>query len=193
MVIAIDLDGVVFDTEEYYRTYAHLYDIKHFQNGLHNHEEMNVFDRHGWSKENANEFYEKYTAEVLRSAPIMAGAKYVIEQVKNAGHRVVCITLRGYYRDCEIEITEQRLKEENIIFDKIIYNQHNKLSACIEEKVDVIVDDNHNTIKLLAENGIKCLHFRGAGLKKVENENVLEVQNWGAVLQEILNLQKDNR
>lgn len=186
MVIAIDLDGVVFDSEEYYRTYAHLYDIKYVKNGLRNKEEMNVHDRYGWDKQTADDFYAKYTAEVLNSAPLKAGAKYVLKQLKNMGHTLVCITLRGYYRECEIEITEKRLKEENIVFDKIIYNQHNKLEACKKEKVDVIIDDNHNTIKLLSENNIKCLHFRGAGLKKVEHENAIEVQNWAEILEKIL-------
>ena len=41
MVIAIDLDGVVFDSEEYYRTYAHLYDINLVKNGLLDKKEMN--------------------------------------------------------------------------------------------------------------------------------------------------------
>lgn len=190
MVIAIDLDGVVFDTEEYYRTYAHLYDIKFFKNGLHNKKEMNVFDRHGWDKDTANEFYGKYTAEVLNNAPVKAGAKYVINELKKMGHTLVCITLRGYYRECEIEITERRLKEENIHFDKIIYNQSNKLHACQEEKVDIIIDDNPNTIKLLSQNGIKCLHFRGAGLKKVKHKNAIEVQNWGEIFQNLLDIEK---
>lgn len=190
MVIAIDLDGVVFDTEEYYRTYAHLYDIALIKNGLRNNKEMNVHDRHGWDKDQANEFYAKYTAEVLNNAPIKPGAKYVIDKLKEKGHRLVCITLRGYYRECEIEITERRLKEANINFDKIIYNQHNKLFACQEEKVDVIVDDNPGTMELLSQNGIKCFHFRGAGLREVKHENITEVQNWGDVFEKLLELNK---
>ena len=185
MVIAIDLDGVVFDSEEYFRTYAHLYDISLVKNGLLDKKEMSVHSRHGWNKDIANEFYEKYTAEVLNNAPIKPGAKYVLKQLKDAGHTLVCVTLRGYYRPCEIEITERRLKEENIVFDKIIYKQSNKLDACKQENVEIIVDDNPNTIKLLSKNKIKCLHFRGAGLKKVKGKNVTEVQNWGDVLQQL--------
>lgn len=193
MVIAIDLDGVVFDSEEYFRTYAHLYDIHIAKNGLFNKEEMNVHERHGWNQETADEFYGKYTAEVLNNAPVKPGAKYVLKQLKKLGHTLVCITLRGYYRDCELEITEKRLKEENIVFDKIIYKQDNKLIPCQKEKVDIIVDDNHKTMSYLSKNNIKCLHFRGAGLKKVEGENVVEVQNWAQVLDEILKIENDKQ
>ena len=190
MVIAIDLDGVVFGTEEYYRTYAQLYDMEYIKNGVIDKTAMDVFTRLGWTQDNADAFYEKYTEIVLKSAPIRPGAKYVLEKLKQMGHTLVCITLRGYYRDCEISITEQRLKQENIVFDKIIYSQKNKLSACQAEGVSVIVDDNPNTMQLLAQNNIKCLHMRGAGLKSVEHENVVCVQNWADVLQKIMECEK---
>lgn len=190
MVIAIDLDGVVFDTEEYYRTYAHLYDINLVKKGLINKEEMAVKDRHGWDQKIIDQFFEEYTSPVLKNAPIKPGAKYVINELKNLGHKLICITLRGYYRKCEIEITEERLKEAGIKFDKIIYNQHNKLAVCKEEKVDLIIEDNPRNIELLASNNIPCFHFRGAGLRKVNCENVIEVQNWADILENIIKIQK---
>lgn len=186
MVIAIDLDGVVFDTEDYYRTYAHIYDINIFKQGLKDKKEMWVHKRFGWNKDMGNEFFAKYTAEVLNNAPFKPGARYVINELKKMGHTLVCITLRGYYRECEIEITERRLKEAGIKFDKIIYSQHNKLGACQDEKVDLIIDDNPNTIKLLSQNNIKCFHFKGAGLRQVKHKNATEVQNWGEILEKIL-------
>ena len=188
MVIAIDLDGVVFDTEEYYRTYSNLYDIQHVKNGLQNKEEMDVHKRYGWDNEVANDFYEKYTEKVLIDSPFKPGAIFVLNELKKLGHTLICITLRGYYRQCEIDVTEKRLKEANIVFDKIIYSQTNKLFACQEEKVDLIIDDNPNTIQLLSQNNIRCFHFRGAGLKKVKHENTKEVQNWGEIFENILKL-----
>ena len=182
MVIAIDLDGVVFDSEEYFRTYAQIYDVNVVRKGNFDKSEMNVFARHNWSKENANEFYDKYTETVLENAPIKPGAKYVINTLKESGHKVICITLRGYYRECEISITEKRLAEAGIEFDKIIYNASDKLSYCKSEGVSVMIEDNHSTIQKLAEAGIKCLHMQGAGLKSVENENILTIQNWADVL-----------
>lgn len=188
MIIAIDLDGVVFDTEEYYRTYAHLYDINVVKNGMIDSEEMDTHVRFGWNNDIANEFYAKYTEIVLNNAPLKPGVKYVLEQLKQLGHTLICITARGYYRQCEIDITEKRLNDAGIIFDKIIYNKTKKLQACQEERVDLIIDDNHKTIELLSENNIKCFHFKGAGLKSVKNKNVIQVQNWGDIFENILKL-----
>lgn len=186
MVIAIDLDGVVFDSEEYFRTYSQIYDLENDGCGVVDSEEMNSFKRLGWTKKTADVFYEKYTAEVLEKAPIKPYAKYVMDKLKDMGHKLICITCRGYYRQCEIDITEKRLKEANIVFDKIIYNQNDKLDACLKEKIDVIIDDNHSIIEKLSNNNIKCLHFRGAGIKKVENKNVIVVQNWASILEYFL-------
>lgn len=188
MIIAVDLDGVVFDTENYYRTYSHLYDIALIKNGMIDGTEMGVHKRYGWNNDQANEFYEKYTAQVLSDAPFNPGARYVLRELKKQGHTLICVTLRGYYRQCEIDITEQRLKENNIVFDKIIYNQSNKLEVCLQEKIDLIIDDNPKTIQMMAENNIKCLHFKGAGLKSVTHPNVVQVQNWGDVYENILKL-----
>ena len=186
MVIGIDLDGVVFDSEDYYRTYANLYDSYIVKNGIFDTTEMNVFARHNWTKENADDFYEKYTQLVLESAPIKPGAKFVLDELKKQGHTLICITLRGFYRQCEIDITEKRLKDANIVFDKIVYSKENKLDACKKYKIELMIEDNHSTIEKLCKNNIKCLHMAGSGLKNVENENCTTVQNWAQVLDYIL-------
>lgn len=186
MVIAVDLDGVVFDSENYYRTYAHIYDLEVVKNGTYDMQELNVFARHNWSKDNANEFYGLYTQKVLEEAPIKPGAKYVLNKLKEMGHKLICITLRGFYRECEIEITEKRLKDAGIEFDKIFYCAEDKYSYCKEEGVGVIIEDNHSTLSKLSDKGIVGLHFRDAGLRKVDKRNVYEVQNWADVLEYFL-------
>lgn len=186
MVIGIDLDGVVFDTEEYYRTYSHLYDLAFVKNGLIDKKEMHVHKRYKWEQKYADDFYAKYTEEVLNNAPFKPGARYVLSELKKMGHKLVCITLRGYYRECERTITEKRLKEANVEFDRILYNQKNKLISCQNEKIDIMIDDNPDTMKLLAKNNIKCFHFRGAGLRKVNHKNVVEVQNWADIMEKLI-------
>ena len=183
MVIAVDLDGVVFDTEEYFRTYAHIYDIYKVKNGLVKKDGMTFIERHAWTQEESDIFYKSYTPLILNNAPIKPGVKYVLNELKNMGHKLICITLRGFFNENEIEITERRLKEENIVFDKIIYKESNKAKACKEENVGVIIEDNNNNIKYLTDNKIKCLHFRAIGLKKVRNKYVTEVHNWAEILE----------
>lgn len=188
MVIAIDLDGVIFDTEEYFRTYGQIYDMEIVKNGLITKNEINLKKRHNWDSKTADEFFEKYTAEVFTKAPVKPGVKYVINELKKQGHKLVCITLRGYYRKCEKEITEQRLQQENILFDKIIYSQEYKVDACKQENVEIMLEDNPNNIESLIKNDIKCIYFRTLGLKEINSEKVFEVQNWAQAYDVLKNI-----
>ncbi len=188
MIIGVDLDGVIYDTEDYYRTYAHLYDINFVHNGLVNSSEMDVHKRYAWNNDIADDFYEKYTSVVLESAPIKPGAICVLNELKKLGHTIFIITLRGLYRDYEIDITEKRMKEDNIPYDKIFYNQQNKVKTCKDLGINLMIEDNHKNVVKLAESGIKCMHLRGAGLSSVNHPNVSEIQNWAQVLEYILKL-----
>ncbi|MBO5884748.1 MAG: hypothetical protein J6Q51_03030, partial [Clostridia bacterium] len=159
------------------------YDFNLVKNGLVDSQEMDVHKRYGWNNNIADKFYTEYTATVLNNAPIKPGAKYVIDELKKQGHKLVCITLRGYYRQCEIDITEQRLKDAGIQFDKIYYKEHNKVDTCKMENVDFMIEDSAKNIQSLIKEKIKCLYFRAAGLKSVESDCVTEVQNWAQILE----------
>lgn len=190
MIIAVDLDGVVFDSEEYFRVYAHLYDLHTVKHGLKVKSVADPTTRHEWDKATIDEFYEKYTEEILTKAPIKPGAKFVLDKLKEQGHKLICITLRGYYRECERSVTEMRFKNEGIVFDKIFYAEKDKLATCLKEKVDVIIEDNVNTISKISQSGIKCFHFGSFLLNECVNENVTQVQNWADIYESVLKLEK---
>lgn len=189
MIIGIDLDGVVFNTESYFRTYGELFDIKIGGKGMINPTELKVRKRYGWSEEARQQFLEEVVTEVEKTAPLMPYAKEVLAALKQAGHKLVVITSRGYLYNEEIEITKQRLQEEGLEFDKVIYKAYDKLDLCKEEKLDLLLEDFSDNVEVAANAGIKCLYFRDASLKEVKHENVTEVHNWAEVLRYVLNCQ----
>ena len=74
------------------------------------------------------------------------------------------------------------LKENNIEFDKYYFKIKNKLEICQKENVDIMIDDNYEIIKEIADNKIKTLYFRDTNLKRLdENEYIREVNNWGEI------------
>ena len=104
MKIGIDLDGVVFNTETYFRTYGELFDIKIGGKGMINPTELKVRKRYDWSKQERQQFLDEVVTEVEKTAPLMPYAKEVLATLKQAGHKLVVITSRGYLYDEEIEI-----------------------------------------------------------------------------------------
>jgi len=56
--------------------------------------------------------------------------------------------------------TEKHLENHDIPYDKIRYVPSNKVDECIEEKADVVIEDNPNNIKALAAAGFNVICFR---------------------------------
>ncbi len=190
MNIGIDLDGVLFDTEEYFRCSGELYDIEIGGGGMVKPNHIKMQYRYDWEREYFDDYILKYLLEIERIAPVKPYAKLVIEKLKEDGHKLICITSRGVLDDEEIEITKKRLKEEGIIFDKLFFAQANKVKCCQDEKIDVMIDDYFDFIQSISNSGINCLYFRDNIQDDIINPYVRNVKNWGEVYRQILNLSK---
>lgn len=96
MKIGIDLDGVVIDSEQTFRTYEEIFDVNILKgNNLINKEEPKFQARYNWSEEQENEFIEKYFLKVSKESNLMSGFIAVYNLLKNQGHEFVVITARG--------------------------------------------------------------------------------------------------
>ena len=187
MNIGIDLDGVLFDTESYFRTFATYCNTEFFKSEEVNKEELYFQKRYNWTEEQQAIFYDKCYQYIEKEAPIMPYAKMILEKLKEQGHKLFVITSRGNYFDDEIEITEKRFKDENLVFDGYYFSSKNKAETCKEANIDVMIDDLYENIEKVSSAGIKCLYFRDLVLKQFDENNKLihEVRNWGDIYKEI--------
>ena len=92
MTIGIDLDGVLFDSESFYRSYAELFDIKLNREGSHDESELSIEQKYNWSAEEFQQFLDECMQHVTEDAPLKPYAKEVINLLKSRGHRLVIIT-----------------------------------------------------------------------------------------------------
>ena len=190
MKIGIDLDGVVIDSEATFRVYEEIFDIEDLKtNNLINREEPKFQGRYNWTEEQQNEFINKYFLTVSKESNLMSGFLGVYKRLKEQGHEFVVITARGGFIDEMKDDAQRLLDENNIKFDKYYWKCSEKLEACQNEKVDIMIDDDWKIIKKLSENKIKTLYFRDTNLLKMqENEYLTEVNNWGDVYRYITNM-----
>ena len=114
-------------------------------------------------------------------------AKEVINAMAKK-NKLFIITSRGLLTEKEIEVTNSRLKQENLNFEKIAFNSKGKLQDCLDLKIDLMIEDNFKNVEKLSKNGIKCLHFMDIVNRRCKNENVVEVRNWGEVFVELVKL-----
>lgn len=194
MKIGIDLDGVVFDSEKIYRVYSELYDLLELkQNSKIDNEELRFQDRFAWTEEQTEKFWELYVRKVLKETDYMPGAKTVLKMLKEDGHELIVITARGGTYKEAIDITEERLKEDGLdIFDKYYWAVDDKSKVCVNENVDIMIDDFYKICQSIADCKIKTIYLKDAPSKELEeNEYIKTLYNWGEIYRYIKELEKE--
>ena len=190
--IGIDLDGVVFDSERNFRTYEEIYAIEELGNRSLLDKEGTYFKtRYDWTEEEGRNFIDKYYVKCSRLSHVMAGFIPVYERLKNMDVKLIAITARGGLKPQMVDEAKRLLKDNNIEFDKVYWNTHDKAKVCLDENIDLMIDDNFNHVLRVSEKKIKTLYFRDSYMKKLEeNEYIKEVNGWGDIyryLYELLN------
>ena len=189
MKIGLDLDGVVFDSERIFRVCAELYDV----NVLHKYSvidnrEVKFQDRFDWTKEEMEDFMNKNQTNIIKKSPFMPGAKEVLKLLKQNGHELVIITARGYKVKEHIAITQDILKQNDMdIFDNYFWGIENKEEICLQEKIDLMIEDSNTKCKILSDNKIKTIYFKDApNFDMEENEYLKVLYNWGEIYRYIM-------
>ena len=196
MIIGIDLDGVVFDSEKVYRVYSELYDMLELrQNSKLDNGEIRFQERFAWTEEQTEKFWELYVRKVWRETEYMPGAKTVLKMLKEDGHKLIVITARGGTYKEAIDITIDRLKKDNFeIFDKYYWAVDDKSKICVNEKIDVMIDDFYRICQSVAECGINAIYLKDAPSKEIkERKHIKTLYNWGEIYRYIKELENEKK
>ncbi|MCL2413381.1 MAG: hypothetical protein FWC98_04495, partial [Bacteroidales bacterium] len=82
------------------------------------------------------------------------------------------------------------LEKEGFKFDEIFTGKKDKAKCCIEQNIDIMIDDCNRNCAKLADAGIKTLYFRERNVEKIEHKNITMVDNWMHIYKELLTLAK---
>ena len=160
MRIGIDIDNVISNfNEELLKEY-----IKHDKElrntGIIN---KNVFCRYGmfdWSESEESEFYKNNIERIAKNLKVKDGAKEYIDKLIEEGHYICIITGRnnGEYND-PYNMTKTWLDNNLIKYDKLIltdaYKKDEKAIKCLENNIDIMIDDSVGNCKNCIQNNIK--------------------------------------
>ena len=126
---------------------------------------------------------KKYQTYSIEKSEFIPGAKDVIKMLKEEGHELIIITARGDKKKEHITITEDILKKNDMyIFDKYIWGVENKSEICVNEKLDLMIEDSNRNCKAISDKKIKTIYFKDApNYEMKENEYLKTLYNWGEV------------
>ena len=187
MRIGIDLDDTITKTDEILFKYAKIYNKEEKILFNINREEWNLTKAFGWNEENIKEFFSKYLKSIYEEAEIKENAKERINKLKDDGNKIIIITARDTKSLKEVhEVCKDWLINNKINVDKIVVDGENKAQKCLENKIDIFIDDNICNCENVYNNlKIPVLLMNSRYNKDYQNPKIKRVYNWNEIYNEI--------
>lgn len=195
MRIGIDIDDTISKSSETFIEYALLYNQ---DNNVDYEPNLEVLDQEkafGWNNQMRLDFSSKYLKEILKKSSPFENVSKVIRKLRSEGHTIVLITART---DDEVfgvyQLTIEWLDKNSIEYDKLIVNALDKSIHCLENDIDVFIDDNYqNCLSVLNTVGIPTFLFNSRYNCKYDNSLIKRIYTWNELYQIIKNMKVDDK
>ena len=146
-----------------------------------------------WTEKEENNFYNSNIENFAKKLKPLEDSSYYINKLREDGHEIYIISGRnnGEYTN-PWKLTEKWLNKYSVVYDKLIltdtYDKHAKTVACLENNVDLMIEDNIKISLDLVSNGIKVLTMN---TRYNQKEKILDrVSKWKEIYERILKLNK---
>lgn len=184
MNIGVDIDGVLTDMERMAIDYGTKMCVeKNIPIKL----DLNKYweiEKYNWSAEQEEMFWNQNLIPYVIESEARAFAAQILEKLQNEGNQIFIITARNesgmpkeYYGKMQ-PLTLEWLEKQNIKYRKIIFTEDSqKLQKCIENNVDVMIEDSPINIKNISSK-IKVIKFDCQYNKDINGENIITAYSW---------------
>lgn len=189
MRIGIDVDGCITDAARFVSDYGIKYCYENKIEYQIKEDEYNEAKALGISSENAEKFWNEYLPYYATKYKPRDFASEVIKKLKEK-HEIYIVTARneeGLPQEVYGKMKEMVLKwleENSILCDKIIFTKGSKLPYCLENNIDIMIEDSPRNI-LEISTKIPVLCFDNSYNKTIEGKNIKRVYSWYDVLANI--------
>ena len=189
MVIGIDIDDTLTNTSELLLAYAQKYDYEVLKRRLPLDKNKAYTIINGgsleagmnWSAKQASDFKDLYHSLVLENAPMKPFAKEVIDKLREEGNQIIFVTARNNKGDRisnSYQISKKLLDKNNIKYHKLITECSDKLSVCLENKIDLFIDDKIETCLELNSGKINTFLMNTPFNNPLDEKNIVRVFSW---------------
>ena len=184
MNIGIDIDDTISNTYEttipYLKKYIETELNREFKIDLNEPTDYYKLTKKFYFTEDEEwKFWEKYFVRTVEEAKPKGNVSEVIRKLKEDGHKIYIVTARIEVDIYDIRtLTRNWLIENNILFDELILNAHNKLEIANEKNINAFIDDSIRNCTMLSDGGIKTYMFNTVFNDFYKNENIEKVYSW---------------
>ena len=186
MNIGIDIDGVLTDIEQWQiDTASKFYYEKH---------NMTIKNPKGYysnqlfemENEYDDEFWSTYFKDYSNNVEVRRYASEVIKKLKEDGNTIYIITARcGYSYGGKAILTNEEsnetvrkwLKKNDIYYDKLIFSPEDKLEICMQNNIDLMIEDKPENINRISTK-IPVICFNAGYNEKCNGMNIIRCYSW---------------
>lgn len=197
MNIGIDIDGVLTDMEREVTDYATKMCVEEkipIKVDVSQYYETDTFD---WTQEQSDKFWNKYLVPYVVESNARKYSKEIIEKLRQEGNKIYIITARDesgmpteYYGKMQ-QLTKKWLEKQGIQYDKIIFSKDKeKLQKCIENNVDIMIEDSPSNIQNIATK-INVIKFDCQYNKQISGKNIVTAYSWYHIYDIIKKINKE--
>lgn len=120
-------------------------------------------------------FLKEIQEEITNKAVPRKGVVDVIQKLKKDGNEIIIITARdSEFHDDPYKYSKEWLDKNNIYYDKLVVNKRDKKKACIEENIDLFIDDSESNCLTVESAGIKAIRISN----KRSNNDLATFKTW---------------
>lgn len=183
MRIGVDIDGVLTNRDQFQMDYGAKYC---FDNNIKyeiNSEEYNTSGIFNLDKTQYADFWDKYLDFYAKHEMARPFSSEVINRLREEGHEIIIITARWKSeRKDEIgqkmrDTVKKWLSENQITYDKLIFSSEEKLTWCIDNKIDLMIEDEPKCINDVSKS-IPVICFDANYNKQCKGKNIIRCYSW---------------
>ena len=176
MIIGIDIDDTITNSSKVIKRYL----MKYLGHDVVKNNFRGIM-RGNYVNDVLETFYSKYGIEMGNAIRVKKDAAEVINRLHDEGHKIVIVTARSnnFYGNAQ-EFCINYLNENGIKYDKLFTAQIYKSKLCIDENIDLMIDDSIDTVEEIKALGKKSILFTSA-LNKNEKCNTKRLNSWKEV------------
>ena len=189
MRIGIDMDGCITDIARFVADYGAKFCYENNIKYIIKEDEYDESKALGISLEDTEKFWNEYLPYYSIEYNPREFAKEVIDKLKQ-NNEIYIITARNeeglpleYYGKMQ-ELVRAWLKKYNIYYDRLIFTKGSKLPYCLENNIDIMIEDSPRNILDIAQK-IPVLCYDNPYNKNIEEKNIKRVYSWYDILRKI--------
>lgn len=198
MKIGIDIDDTTFLTVKSMLKYADIFE-EEISGVPTNRDSFGMIKNryylkalYGWDEKTKFDFFDKYYKNVLEECTMLPNADKTIQKLKEEGDAIHFITARLMnIKNCDTEaITRKSLEDFNIPYDSLNLHISDKLTFFKEHGIDLCIEDSYETCRELTDNGINSILMTTKMNADIEDKEIVRVNNWNEIYEEIKEYKK---